>query len=75
MARFYYKVWIDVPDEGLLHPETEFIEDHHFEADWDEETEEPTFPPEVLAGIVMGSRLGCDEEIGFDYTVDYEAIG
>jgi hypothetical protein len=55
MARFYYLVYVDVPDNDLV------LRD-----------EVGSFSPETLANIVMQERMGCDEDYGFDYTIDYE---
>jgi hypothetical protein len=74
MTEFRYVVTVKVPDEGMPNPTTKFMEEYHFEADWDAETGEiPFFTPKTLADIVMGERLGPDEDYGFEYRVDYEA--
>ena len=73
MRRFTYKVVVDVPDDSKILSE-EFMEM------WGEQDCEDVDPskwfyeplsPEVLSRIVMSERLGCDEDYGFDYTVDY----
>ena len=76
MARFYYRVWVDVPDEALSFPEgSEFNECYDWYAEDFTEGEGPmTYSPESMALIVMGERLGCDEDYGFPYTVDWEAL-
>ena len=61
MAKFTYKVIVEVPDEGLI-----------LGGDWDEDGK--VYSPDEMAAIVMRERLGCDEWYGFDYTVNYEVL-
>lgn len=68
MARYYYMVYVDVPDNDLVPSDDDIREFYCGEA----EDEVGSFSPETLANIVMQERLGCDENYGFDYTIDYE---
>jgi hypothetical protein len=68
---FTYKVTVTVPDEpAVLGEDYSRWEDVFFD--------DPDAPAQVssqsMAGIVMAERLGCDEDYGFDYRVNYEAL-
>lgn len=78
MARFYYKVWVDIPDDpGFTYrfdkeEREDWADDYNEDADGDPTV--PVWSHEALSKIVMSERLGCDEDYGFDYVVDYEQL-
>ena len=74
MAKFTYMVTVTVPDEPMQVSEYTDYEDVFIDG-FDEATDQSLCSPFALAKIVMASRLGYDEDYGFDYTVDYEAVG
>ena len=67
MARFTYKVTVDVPDNALRPDNEDVTEFWAYELD-----EEGNLSPEILSHIVMSERLGCDEDYGFGYSVDWD---
>jgi hypothetical protein len=77
MARFYYLVYVDVED-GLVEVsggDHSGLAEFHVDAseyDGEDEALKSVFSPEARANIVMSERLGCDDDYGFDYTIDYE---
>jgi hypothetical protein len=67
MERFTYKVIVDVPDDALRPDNEEVAEMWTFEED-----ENGKLSPETLSKIVLSERLGCDEDYGFYYRVDWD---
>lgn len=67
MARFTYKVIVDVPDDSMRPNNEDVAEFWELDAD-----EDGNFSPEILASIVMSERLGPDDNYGFDYRVDWD---
>jgi len=60
-----YKVTVTVPDEPQV-----LSEDYsHFS-----EEEDGSVDSAGMARIVMAERLGCDEDYGFEYRVDYDLL-
>jgi len=80
MQRFYFKVWIDIEDDAG--GPTECYDPDYFddcEEIWDEDGEIVTrlLWPETKAALIMGSRLGVDEDMGKaigNYQVDWDAL-
>jgi hypothetical protein len=68
MTTFTYIVKVEVPDNNLVPDDDNISEFYCGEA----EDEAGSFSPETLAMIVMRERFGCDEDYGFDYSVEYE---
>jgi len=67
MAKFTYLVTIEVSDDDLVPSDDNIREFYCGEA----EDEIGSFSPATLATIVMQERMGCDEDYGFDYTIDW----
>lgn len=65
MAKFIYLVTVEVPDEPVV------LGDEYERWYQDEDN---SVGPVGMSQIVMLERLGCDEDYGFDYTVEYEAV-
>ena len=68
MAKFTYLVTVEVDDGDVEITDWNTSE---FYGDGDGMSGE-TFPADTRAEIVMRERLGCDENYGFEYSVDYE---
>ena len=68
MAKFTYLVTVEVPDEPQQTTQYEVI-DFYGDPSLDHTQK---FSAPKRADIVMAERLGCDEDYGFKYTVDYE---
>lgn len=71
MAKFTYIVTMTVPDEDQV-PIEEILD---FYGETDVYGFVQPLSPEQMAGVVLRERLGCDEDYGFDYSVDYEDYG
>ena len=73
MARFTYKVIVDVPDDSMR-PDNEDVAEFWSldEEEDDEGNGDGKFSPETLSRIVLSERLGCDEDYGFYYRVDWD---
>jgi hypothetical protein len=74
VTKFTYTVTVEVEDdlgmpiecynEDLFDwTDDDYDEDGNITARW--------LSPDTMASIVMANRLGCDEDYGFDYTVDW----
>jgi hypothetical protein len=74
VTRFTYKVIVDVPDDSLRPDNKDVVECWSMDEEFDDETGEGkgTFSPETLSRIVLSERLGCDEDYGFYYRVDWD---
>ena len=80
MARFYYKVWVEVEDD--LGMPTECYDPDYFDqcdTDYDDDGEMTArwLSPETKAGIIMGSRCGVDEDLGpaiGNYSIDWKEV-
>lgn len=73
MAKFTYLVTVEVSDESITAPER-YVD----EASWIDDKGDlvtPYLVSEQMADIVMSERLSCEDDYGFDYTVDYEDYG
>ena len=72
MAKFTYLVTVEVPDEPQV-PNDDGIAEFYCVVQEGHPLKYQPLESDELAEVVMRERLGCDEDYGFDYTVDYEA--
>lgn len=69
MARFVYKVVVDVPDDSIAVENEDIILGWSIDLDKDGK-----FSPPILADIVMSERLVYEEDYGFDYELDWHRV-
>ena len=80
MSRFYFKVWIDVEDDAG--GSTECYDPDYFNDCEEVEDEDGNIvtrflSPEKKAQIIMGARLGVEEDMGpaiGSYQVDWKEV-